>query len=86
MPIITRISSTGFAGEYSTTSGNYTIAGKFSCDEDKAIRNFSGDITTGGNKVGSFSVALFDPSSAVQDTLMGVIKTVRSTLDTELDA
>ena len=51
MPIITRISSTGFAGEYSTTSGNYTIAGKFSCDEDKAI-----------------------------------IKTVRSTLDTELDA
>lgn len=87
MPIITKLSSTGYTGEYSTTSGGYTISGKFSCDENKAIRNFSGDISTSeGDKKGSFSVSLYDDNSSIQDNLMSIIKTVRGTLDTELDA
>ena len=90
MNIITNFGATGYSGQYSTTSGNYTIAGTVTTDGEstKHIKSFSGEVTVTatGARVSAFTVYLQDTNASNQDAIMAAIKAVRTALDTDLSA
>lgn len=88
MNIVTNFSSTGFTGNFSTTSGNYTITGTITTDGDKALKTMTCEIiTTATNtKVGSASMYFASNDSGIQDAIMAAIKAARTAIDTDLDS
>ena len=88
MNIVTNFESTGFKGQYSTTSGSYTIAGKVSTDAEKNLISINGDITVtaSGARVGAFSMSFAATDGATQDAIVAAIKAVRSAVYNDLKA
>lgn len=88
MNIVTDFSSTGYTGKFSTTSGDYTIAGNVTTNGDKAITQLSGIVTTTATseRVGQFSLFFSSATSSIQDAVVAAIKAARTAVDEDLDS
>lgn len=90
MNYVTNFNSTGYTGEYSISYGGYDFVGTLSCDADKNLKSFAGDVTTGSGenkkKVGSFYLFFNDNENSVQDALVAAIKNVRESVHSDINA
>lgn len=90
MNYVTNFNSTGYTGEYSISYGGYDFVGTLSCDADRNLKSFAGDVTTGSDdnkkKVGSFSLFFNAAENNVQDALIAAIKSVRESVRSDINA
>lgn len=87
MTIVTDYVATGHTGSYSTTSGDYTVAGTLTTNSDDKLVTFKGNVTNTSSteNIGSFSLYFSKDTEAIQDALMAAIKAVRTSVASDLD-
>ena len=90
MNYVTNFNSTGYTGEYSISYSGHDFVGTISCDADKNLKSFAGDVTTGSGdnkkKVGSFSIFFNEADTNVQDAFIAAIKSVRGSVRSDLNS
>lgn len=87
MTIVTNYVATGHTGSYSTTSGDYTVAGTLTTNSDDKLVTFKGNVTntSDSENIGSFSLYFTKDTESIQDALMAAIKAVRTSIASDLD-
>lgn len=87
MTIVHDYKSTGHTGEYSTTSGVYTVAGTITTNSDNNLVTVKGTVVTtaDSDNVASFSLYFTKDNNDTQDAVMAALKAVRNAIHSDLD-
>lgn len=84
MPIVSNYTSSGYTGKFSTTSGDFTLAGDVTTDARQDIVTLTGTVTVTATskKVGSFSLYFVNDPEAQESA----VNTRQSAIDTAIEA
>lgn len=87
MPIVSNYTASGHVGEFSTTSGIYTISGDLTTDAANNIVTIKGNVTvtSTSEKVTSFNLYFVTDNDNTQNDILGILKAVHTSINGELN-